>query len=234
MKMADWANLRKWLPDGLGRRVFLPFLAGLFLLGGLFFLAGCAGQFGPGAGSFHTVVLDAGHGGHDRGARAVSGMNEKELCLDVAKRMKPLLERAGLRVVMTRTTDRFIPLSQRAQASNRIRGSIFVSVHFNWARRQGARGIETFYFAGSPQSRRLAANIQQEMLRAYPTINRGVKQARFYVLRNNNRPAVLLEMGFLSNPQENRLVQDPRVRQRLAEAAVRGIIEERRGRTPRL
>jgi N-acetylmuramoyl-L-alanine amidase len=217
-----------------GRRGPVAFRSTLILVAAMWFLGGCAGKYGPGAGNFHTVVLDAGHGGHDRGARALSGKNEKDLCLDVALRMKPLLERAGLRVVMTRTTDRFIPLSQRVQASNRIRGSIFVSVHFNWARRRAARGIETYHYVNSPQSRRLAANIQQELLRAYSTPNRGVKTARFYVLRNNQRPAVLMELGFLSNPEDNRFVQDPRVRQRLAEAAARGIIEERRGRIPRL
>jgi len=195
-------------------------------------LSGCAtyDRFGPGAGAFNTVVLDAGHGGHDRGARALSGMNEKDLALDVAKRMKPLLQRAGFRVIMTRERDVFIPLSQRVAASNRVRGSIFVSVHFNWARRRGAQGLETFYH--SAQSRRLAGNIQQEILRTYRTTNRGVKDARFYVLRNNQRPAVLLELGFLSNPYDNQMAQNPRHRQRLAEAAVRGIIAERRGRRP--
>lgn len=195
-------------------------------------LSGCASynRYGPGAGSFHTVILDAGHGAHDRGARALSGMNEKDVALDVAKRMKPLLQRAGFRVIMTRDRDVFIPLSQRVATSNRAWGSIFVSVHFNWARRRGAQGIETFYY--SNQSRRLAGNIQQEILRTYRTTNRGVKSARFYVLRNNRRPAVLLELGFLSNPYDNKMAQNSRHRQRLAEAAVRGIIAERRGRRP--
>lgn len=208
-------------------RIWKPLLAA-GVLG--FFLAGCALFYG-GAGRFDTVVLDAGHGGHDRGARALSGMNEKDVALDVAMRMRPLLQRAGFRVVMTRSTDRFIPLSQRAAASNRIGNSIFVSIHFNWARRRGAEGIETYYH--SANSRRLAGNIQQEALRSYRATNRGVKSANFYVLRNNRRPAVLVELGFLSNPYDNRHAQDPRVRQRMAEAVVRGIVAERRGRNPR-
>jgi N-acetylmuramoyl-L-alanine amidase len=198
----------------------------------LFALGGCGGgAFGPGSGSFNTVILDAGHGAHDRGARARFGKNEKDLCLDTALRMKPLLERAGFRVVMTRDRDVFIPLSRRTSISNRQRNAIFVSIHYNWARRTGAKGFETFYYTS--KSRRLAGNIQQEILRAYPSLNRGVKNARFYVLRNNSKPAVLVELGFLSNPDDNTQVQKAHVRQRLAEAVVRGIIEERRGRNPR-
>lgn len=203
-------------------------MAGAILL----FLGGCAGgAFGPGAGAFNTVVLDAGHGAHDRGARARFGMHEKDLALDTARRMKPLLERAGFRVVLTRDRDVFLPLSRRTAISNRYRNAIFVSIHYNWARRTGAKGFETFYY--SPKSRRLAGNIQQEILRAYSSLNRGVKNARFYVLRNNSRPSVLVELGFLTNPDDNAQVQKPQVRQRLAEAVVRGIIEERRGRNPR-
>lgn len=198
----------------------------------LVLLSGCAGGgYGGGAGSFNTVVLDPGHGGHDRGARSVRGKHEKDLCLDTALRMKKLLEKQGFRVVMTRQSDVFIPLGRRVAISNRYRNAIFVSIHYNWARRAGAKGFETFYY--HPKSRRLAGNIQQEVLRAYPSLNRGVKNARFHVLRNNARPAVLLELGFLSNHDDNSYVQRPEVRQRLAEAAVRGIVYESRGRNPR-
>ena len=187
-------------------------------------------MFYSGAGQFDTVVLDAGHGAHDRGARALYGMNEKDVALDVAKRMKPLLQRAGFRVVMTRDRDVFIPLGKRVDISNRYRNSIFVSIHFNWARRRGAEGLETFYH--SADSRRLAANIQREILRSYRAKDRGVKSARFYVLRNNRRPAVLVELGFLSNSYDNKHAQNPAVRQKMAAAVVRGIIAERRGRNP--
>ena len=179
------------------------------------------------------MVLDPGHGGHDRGARALSGKHEKDLCLDTALRMKPLLERAGYRVILTRSEDEFISLAQRAARSNREHNAIFVSIHYNWARRRAAQGFETYYYGGSPRSYRLAGNIQQEILRAYPSANRGVKTARFYVLRNNQRPSVLVELGFLSSPHDNAHVQDPKVRQRLAESVVRGILAERAGRTPR-
>lgn len=196
-------------------------------------LTGCAGGggfYGPGAGSFHTVVVDAGHGGFDTGARAVSGSREKVLALDTARRLANELRQRGFRVVETRTSDRFIPLSGRSAVSNRIPGSIFVSIHYNWSRRTGARGFEVFYY--SSKSRRLAANILKETTRAYPTENRGVKSARFYVLRTNKRPAVLCELGFLSNPQDNRYAQNARYRQRLAERIAAGIAAEAAGRYP--
>jgi len=197
------------------------------------FLVGCAdsgGRYGPGAGHFDTVVVDAGHGGHDPGARAVSGSREKVLALDTAQRLTKILRSRGLRVIETRTTDYFVPLSRRVEISNRTGNAIFVSVHYNWGRRRGANGIEIFHY--SPRSRRLATNVLKETLRAYPTTNRGVKTARFHVLRNNRRPAILCELGFLSNPKDNSQIQKAAVRQRLAERIAAGILAERAGRSP--
>ena len=91
-------------------------------------------------------------------------------------------------------------------------------------------GIEIFHF--NPRSERLAANVLKETLRAYPTTNRGVKTARFHVLRNNRRAAILCELGFLSNPRDNSQVQKAAVRQRLAERIAAGILAERAGRSP--
>lgn len=200
-------------------------LAGLAL-----FLQACSSTYGPGAGNFHTVIVDAGHGGYDRGARPVSGSPEKIVALDTARRLAKILRSKGFRVIETRTGDYFVPLGTRIKPSNQTGGSIFVSVHYNWAKRSAARGIETYYY--TPQSRRLAANIQRECLRAYPTENRGVKRNRYYVLRNNRRPAVLCELGFLSNRQDNRYAQSWLYRQRLAERIAAGIVAERQGRSP--
>lgn len=203
------------------------------------FLAGCGtvpqrpyipgGKLQP-AGFFDTVVIDAGHGGHDSGARSVKGKREKELALDTARRVATMLRAAGLRVVETRTGDYFVKLDKRVSISNRQRNSIFVSIHYNWAKRSKARGIETFFYGG--RSSRLAANIQKESLGAYRTENRGIKYRGFYVLRNNKRPAVLCELGFLSNAADNKIVQSAWTRQRLAKAIVDGILAEKAGRNP--
>lgn len=201
------------------------------LLGALL-LCACAGggYHGPGAGYFDTVIVDAGHGGHDLGARAARGQREKTLALDTSRRLAAALRARGFHVIETRPQDVFIPLSRRTQISNRTRNSVFVSVHYNWARRSGASGVEVFY--NTLRSRRLAANVLREMTRAYPTNNRGIKTARFHVLRNNERPAILCEAGFLSNRRENAFLQNPGTRQRLAERIAAGVAAERDGRQP--
>jgi hypothetical protein len=150
---------------------------------------------------------------------------EKDLALDTARRVAAALRKKGFHVIETRTHDVFISLGSRTAVSNSARNCIFVSVHYNWAPRRGARGIEIYYF--SPRSWRLATNILKQSLRAYPTENRGVKRNNFHVLRENRRPAVLCELGFLSNPQDNRYVQSPLSRQRLAESVAAGILAER-------
>lgn len=203
----------------------------LFRLGGALCLAlvavlltSCA-TGGASLGHFHTVVVDAGHGGHDRGARSVSGMHEKMLALDTAKRLARILRSKGFRVIETRTTDNFITLGNRVAISNRAGGAIFVSVHYNWAPRSSARGLEVYYY--NVRSRGLAGSILQQITKAYPTENRGVKRNNYYVLRNNRRPAVLCELGFLSNSQDNRYVQNAMYRQRLAERIAAGIMSAR-------
>jgi len=189
------------------------------------FLSGCASP--QGVGRFRTVVLDAGHGGIDRGARGADGKTyEKTVALDTAKRIERGLKARGYRVIMTRRSDYFISLPARVQAATRQRNSVFVSIHYNWARNSGASGTETFYY--NSRSYPLAANIQREINRVAPTPNRGVKKARFHVLRNNLRPAVLVELGFMSNSSELQLIKSASYRQRLADAVVRGIIQTSR------
>ena len=200
-------------------RVLLPALVVL----AAFFFSGCASS-PKGVGRFTTVVVDAGHGGIDNGARARDRSVEKKYALDTAKRIEKGLKARGYRVVMTRKSDYFVSLPTRAAISNRQRGAIFVSVHYNWARRASAQGTETFYY--SSRSYPLAANIQRELARISP--NRGVKKARFHVLRNNARPAVLVEGGFLANTQDLRRIKSSTYRQRVADAVVRGVANSAR------
>jgi len=193
----------------------LPLFAALLL-------SGCA-LFDEGAGlsDFRTVVLDAGHGGYDHGAHAVRGADEKMLTLDVARRVKPLLEDRGYHVVMTRTSDVFIPLGQRTAISNSHPDAVFVSIHCNSASRRSANGVESYYF--TPRSMPLARNIQRAIAACYGSHSRGVKFARYYVLHHNERPATLLELGFISNAWENAALQNPEIRQRIAEKIAEGI-----------
>lgn len=185
-------------------------------------LVGCASM--NGVGHFTTVVLDAGHGGLDRGARAYDGSFEKNYTLDTAKRVERRLKARGYHVIMTRKGDYFVPLPTRAAISNKQWNAIFVSIHYNDARRSGAQGVETYYYA--PRTYPLAANIQQEISRL--STNRGVKRARYHVLRNNTKPAVLVECGFLSSPQELRRIKSSSYREKLAGAITRGVVRSAR------
>jgi N-acetylmuramoyl-L-alanine amidase len=195
----------------------------LLLLAATVLLTGCASS--PyGVGRFGTVVVDAGHGGIDRGARGQQRTIEKQLALDTAKRVERGLRSRGFRVVMTRRGDYFVPLPQRAAMANRQWNAVFVSIHYNYAPRSAPYGTETYYF--NSKSYPLAANIQRELSRF--SKNRGVKRARFHVLRNNTKPAALVECGFLSSPYEARKIRSAGYRQRIADAIVRGIANSSR------
>jgi N-acetylmuramoyl-L-alanine amidase len=202
----------------------LPLLVALLLPGCALF------EEGASLSNFRTVIVDAGHGGYDNGAKARQGLPEKMLTLDVARRLKPLLEARGYRVVMTRTTDVFIPLGGRTAISNSHPDAAFVSIHFNCSPRRAADGVETYYY--DRRSAPLASNILREIATCYGSHSRGVKYARFYVLHHNQRPATLLELGFVSNARENAKLQDPRVRQLLAERIAIGIAKGHGGRAP--
>ena len=216
------------------RRIFSLLALVASCLGAAVLLTSCesigGGTYGPGAGFFDTVVVDAGHGGHDRGAKACFGSSEKILTLDTAHRLAEILRRDGFQVIETRRTDDFVSLGMRAAISNRTGHSIFVCVHYNWAPRSAAHGIEIYY--QSRRSTRLAANILREVLSAYSTHSRGIKSHGYYVISHNQRPAVLCELGFISSPSDNRNIQNPAVRQRLAESIAAGVIAEKEARQP--
>src|SRR5437016_8331244 len=201
----------------------------------------------PNAGKVETVVLDPGHGGHDRGAVCRYGY-EKDFALDVARKLRPLLQAKGLRVIMTREGDYFVPLEVRAQIANAARNSIFVSIHFNATNDDpNATGFEIFSFTprGAPstsdgnvtasavnmqpgssvdaQSMALSACIYHSLLGHLPEYDRGIKRARFAVLRLTKVPAVLIEGGFLTERRESKLIAQKDWRARLAHAIGVGI-----------
>jgi N-acetylmuramoyl-L-alanine amidase len=204
-------------------RTLLRFL----LLGVSCWLVGCAGSVRDTSRTFNTVVIDAGHGGHDSGARSRYSPPEKELALDVAMRLQPKLRAAGFKTVMTRSSDKFIPLDQRARISNRQSNALFVSVHFNYSPKSSPRGAEVFYKSRASQS--TARNIQNQLVAIGGVTNRGVKTANFRVLKKATFPAVLVECGFLTNPYEGRRCASGAYREALATAIARGLIIQRFG-----
>lgn len=168
-----------------------------------------------------TVVIDAGHGGHDRGGSPGQRIAEKPYTLDIARRLNSALRSRGFRTVMTRSGDYFVGLDQRCAISNSTSGSIFVSIHCNSAPREGAFGIETYYYSGN--SGALAATIHSAVVRTTGSLNRSVRRRGFYVLRHNARPAVLVECGFLTNRAEASRLTNSSYRQRLADAIAAAI-----------
>lgn len=177
--------------------------------------------------SFNTVVVDAGHGGKDNGAYRKFGGAEKIATLDVAKRLSRKLRESDLKIVMTRSTDVFIPLEQRVAIENAQKSSIFVSIHFNDSRRRGIRGFETYYH--SANSFDLAHRIQSKLMTIPHSANRGVHTANFRVLRLAKYPAVLVECGFLSNRLEGGEARDAEYREALADRIAEAITEQRYG-----
>lgn len=168
-----------------------------------------------------TVVIDAGHGGHDRGGIPGQRIAEKDMNLDVAQRLRNVLSASGYRVVMTRDSDVFVPLPTRVAIANSYRNAIFVCIHFNATQRRSAGGIETYFY--SRDSLPLASAIHRLVVGGAPSSNRGVRRRGYYVLRKTNIPAVLVECGFLTNPTEAAYAQTASYRQRLAEEIAAGV-----------
>lgn len=174
------------------------------------------------ASAFDTVVLDAGHGGHDRGA-AIGYVYEKHLALDTARRVEEILRREGIKVIMTRSRDVFIPLADRAATGNRYRNALFVSLHYNYNRSGSGAGAETYYYHGT--SKTLASYIQAYLVQSTRMTDRGAKYASFHVIRNTTRnPAVLVECGFVSNPTERARMLTGEFRAKIAEGVAKGIL----------
>ena len=170
---------------------------------------------------FTTVVIDAGHGGYDLGA-AESKVYEKHINLDVCRRLERTLRENGLKVVMVRSKDNFVTLSERASIANKYSKSIFVSIHFNHSWKNTVSGIETYYYGskGSP----LARHVQDELINDIKAIDRGVKKASFAVLRRTHHPACLVEGGFVSNAIERDAMMEGKRRQIIADAVAKGIL----------
>ena len=198
-------------------------------------------RFAP-ENKLRTVVIDPGHGGHDAGAVS-GGVQEKDLNLAVARKLKRLLENKGFKVVMTRDADYFLSLQERVDIANRVPDSVFISIHHN-SGRSGAMGIETFTlapqgttspFARSRRNADLAGNAQDSenialatavhsrAIRSSGAIDRGIQRARFSVLCTIRRPAILFEGGFVSNPGERSKIASSSYQNILAYSICQGV-----------
>jgi len=222
-----------------------------------------------------TIVLDAGHGGHDSGAVGPAGLMEKDLVLDVTRRVARLLEeRLDVKVRLSRDADYFVPLRDRTSFANRERADLFVSIHANAHRVVASEGVEVYFLSSEAtdsaarqvaatensaaqlekpgngrgksadivksilwdlaqseyqaESSRLAETVLDTMTQALKIPNRGVKQAGFYVLGGAAMPAILVEIGFVTNPREERRLKESRYRDDIARAIVSGLTDYKR------
>ena len=215
---------------------------------------------------FKTIVIDAGHGGKDPGAVGYRGTKEKDIALDVAKRLeKKLSKNMNVRIIMTRDEDVFLRLSERTKIANESNGNLFISIHTNAAEDRRASGFETFLIgpnkneaavrvaarenavlelegingkkltnedliqatiaqsAFASKSEQFASMVQKEIKKRVQSRDRGVKQAGFYVLMGASMPNVLVELGFISNPSEEKKLRSPQYRDQLATAIYRAV-----------
>lgn len=170
------------------------------------------------------IVIDPGHGGiSDTGAVGLSGTKEKDINLTVATKLAELLTSEGISVKMTRTSDIDVSLAVRATTANSINADYFISVHCNAFVAPTASGTETHHYYGSAKGKQLAESVQTELVSALGLTNRGVKESDFYVLRATAMPAVLIELAFLSNPDEEKLLNSPDFQNKCANAIFKGI-----------
>ncbi|HEX9820011.1 MAG TPA: N-acetylmuramoyl-L-alanine amidase [Methylomirabilota bacterium] len=235
-----------------------------------------AARAGQTVAPLRTIVLDAGHGGHDSGAVGPGGLMEKELVLDVTRRVARLLgDRLGVKVLLSRDGDQFIPLRDRTSFANRERADLFVSIHANAHRVAASEGMEVYFLSSEAtdhaarqlaaaensvvqlekpapgrgagrseivrtilwdlaqsefltESSRVAETVLDAMTAALRIPNRGVKQAGFHVLGGAAMPAILIEIGFVTNPREERRLKNPRYRDEIARAIFTGLVEYKR------
>ena len=215
---------------------------------------------------FKTIVIDAGHGGKDPGAVGYRGTKEKDIALDVAKRLeKKLSKNMNVKIIMTRDEDVFLRLGERTKIANESNGNLFISIHTNAAEDRRASGFETFLIgpnkndaavrvaarenavlelegttgkkltnedlikatiaqsAFASKSEQFASMVQKEIKKRVQSRDRGVKQAGFYVLMGASMPNVLVELGFISNPSEEKKLRSPQYRDQLATAIYRAV-----------
>ncbi len=169
----------------------------------------------------HLVAIDPGHGGKDPGAIGATGLVEKDVVLDIGLRLREALHRHSVRTVMTRETDVFVELADRVAIAMRFGATVFVSVHANATARGVIRGVETYYL--KPNSLLLATWVQEELGRSLGIPDRGIRIANFKVLRDSPVPSVLVEVGYLTNLEDEALLRTSAFRQRAAEAIARGV-----------
>ena len=169
------------------------------------------------------IVIDPGHGGYDTGA-SYGGFEEKAINLIISEKLKKLLENSGITVFLTRDDDGFLSLAERVEITNSIKPNVFISIHNNALKTtRGIRGVETYFW--SPQSQKLAYYIHKSILSNIKIPDHFIRRARFYVIRHTGSPAVLAELGFLSNSEDRKFLTNNSTQDQYAKAVSEAILK---------
>jgi N-acetylmuramoyl-L-alanine amidase len=184
---------------------------------------------GSGSLKGKTIVVDPGHGGKDIGAPASFGSRpgepyEKNINLDIAQRLAALLKAEGASVTMTREDDTYVALQERAATANRLEADALVSIHCNSCETPNSLSGTSVYY-DHPHSARFAALVQGELIAALGTVDKGVRNANFAVIRRTKGPGILVETAFINNDDDRERLQHPNFRERTARAIVQGLVE---------
>jgi N-acetylmuramoyl-L-alanine amidase len=169
------------------------------------------------------VVIDPGHGGQDPGAIGIGGLQEKDVILPISLEVARYLEQRGVEVILTRSSDFFVSLQGRTDLSNRAGAALFVSIHANSVGmgRPEVNGLEVYYFG----NRTLSDAIHRNIIRSLDIRDRGVRRARFFVLRTAKMPSTLVEVGFVTGSEDAPNLRSANYQRRMAEAIAQGILE---------
>ncbi|MBE9218739.1 N-acetylmuramoyl-L-alanine amidase [Dolichospermum flos-aquae] len=176
-----------------------------------------------------VVIIDPGHGGKDSGAVGIGGVQEKNVILPIGKRIAEVLEQNGIQVIMTRDSDYFVTLPGRVTMAQRAKADVFVSIHANsaGANRPEVNGLETYYYDSGLT---LARIVHSKILQSLNVKDRNVRKARFYVLRKNSMPSILVETGFVTGREDVANLNSPAYQNQMADAIAQGILQYLRSR----
>lgn len=178
-----------------------------------------------------VAVIDPGHGGRDPGAVGIGGLREKDVIMPISQRVAEILERQGIQTILTRTGDYDLDLPPRVELAQRVNAAVFVSIHANAvANRPQVSGVETYHY---DRGLGLAQSIQNSIVQSIDVTDRGVRRARFYVLRRSSMPSVLVEVGFVTGIEDARRLATTEYQNQMAEAIARGILQYLQGGSQR-
>ncbi|MEB3057232.1 N-acetylmuramoyl-L-alanine amidase [Bacillus pseudomycoides] len=171
-----------------------------------------------------VIVIDPGHGGNDPGSIGPKGTKEKDITLKTAKSIQKKLEEKGMTVILTREDDTFVPLKNRVATSQNKSADLFLSIHYDGFTTNDVKGVTTYYYKGLKEQA-LAETIHEHLFKHIQAKNRGVKSGDYYVLRENQKPSILLELGYITNPEDEERMNSQQFQADVASGIVNGVIE---------